>query len=683
MALTIQTSPNVGAVGARVEITIGGTPTAVQTHTITPELRFYIRTGPANSKLPTLDQYDELEQYRDGTLSAYGGPLDTNTTRESLRLKATDRGAEFEPDVPGLYTLEVYDVSAYRFLPTFGGNVPASGELAVTDNEEGALPGYAGGIAQAPSDTASFYVYEEKSRVFGVSPHTATLTIRTYGDTIHLLDPDRVKLVPANTALAKMAASSRDVARVLADWKKTSANLYEATVARLDATTTYTDGNALSIVASAWTNHIQTDAGYDLHGAADNTNTVAGSAVSLATAITRLNNLRTAFNAHVILTAGSVHAVADGGSVVATAACTDLQTALDLWRDIRLALSNHGDSSTSHVPGIGVAAIDGDLMPWTEPPQNLAELLTQTEDLVTLYNAHRIKTAFSAPHASADSDNAIDTVGTDWANISKEAAYAIINNLADALERHSKNLDATSQPTTTYHTTPDTSVKVSARASDDASAANTLELLIVQMERHFASTTAHGAQTFGRYSHMRTTNGITLSLAPRLSRAWYYATAAAAPLVPANVNPDATYLGGYGWTLRLAARRAVAVERLPANAGVVGERDHVHVRGDVDAHEERVDTWVDLASAAGRAGVSVGRPVPPLVPPAAVDAVRAGAALPRSARARHASRPRAARPCARLAASRRARRPTSRPGATKPALPRWRACRARLTRAAD
>lgn len=548
MALTIQTSPNVGAFGAKVEITIGGTPTAVQTHTITPELRFYIRTGPATSKLPTLDQYDELEQYRDGTLSAYGGPLDINTTRESLRLKATDRGASFEPDAPGLYTLEVYDVSAYAFLPRFGGDVPASGELATTDNEEAALPGYAGGIAQAPSDTASFYVYEEKSRVFGVSPHTATLTIRTYGDTMHLLDPDRVKLVPANTPLAKMAASSRDVARVLADWKKTSANLYESTVARLDVSSTYQDGNALSHLTAAWANHIQTTAGYALHGAADNTNTVAGSAVDLATAIVRLNNLRTAYNAHVILTAGSVHAAADGGNVVATAACTNLQTALDLWRDIRQALSKHAASVTPHTSA-GVTAIDGDTFEWAEPPQNLAELVTQTEDLVALYNAHRVKTAFSAPHAAADASNTVLTTGVNWATISKTAAYKIINQLADAIERHAANLDADSQPTTTYHTNVDSGIKVDARASDDASAANAVELLIVQMERHFANSTAHGAKVLGRYAPTRTLAGLTLSLAPRLSRAWYYATAGAAASTPTNANPDASSLASTGgWT---------------------------------------------------------------------------------------------------------------------------------------
>jgi hypothetical protein len=652
MALTINTSPNVGAVATKVEITITGTPTAVQTATITPALRFYIRTGPATSKLPTLDQYDELQQYRAGTLSAYGGTLDTNTTRESLRLDATARGASFEPDVPGLYTLEVYDVSDYKFLPRFGGNIPAAGELAETDNEEAALPAYAGGIGQAPTDTATFYVYEEKSRVFGVAPHTATLTIRTYGDTMHLLDPERIKLVPAGTPLAKMAASSRDVARVLADWKKTSANLYEATVARLDATTTYADGNALSIVSAAWHNHVQTSAGYALHGAADGVNTVAGSAVDLASAIIRLNNLRTAFNAHVILTAGAVHGAADGGSVVATAACSTLQTALDLWRDIRLALSGHGDNPTAHVPGIGVAAIDGDLMPWTEPPQNLAELLTQTEDLVTLYNTHRIKTAFAAPHAAADASNDVVSSGIDWTNISKEAAYAIINQIADALERHSKNLDVNSVATTVYHTTPDKSVKVATRASDDASAANTLELLIVQMERHFASTTAHGAKTFGLYSPMRTTNGIALSLAPRLSRAWYYATAAAAPLVPANVNSDATYLGGYGWTLRLAARGAVAVERLAARAAVVGVRQHRRFASDVDADEERIAARVQLAPAAADVGVTVRRPVPPLMPPTAVDPVdaRNGATLARSRSpgARHPSRPRATLPRARL-----------------------------------
>ena len=62
--------------------------------------------------------------------------------------------------------------------------------------------------------------------------------------------------------------------------------------------------------------------------------------------------------------------------------------------------------------------------------------------------------------------------------------------------------------------------------------------------------------------------------------------------------------------------------------------------------------------------------VAPLVPPAAVDAVDAGATSPAASRGRHPTRPRASLPSARLAASRRARRPTGRPGATKPALAR-------------
>lgn len=548
MALTIQTSPNVGAVGATVEITTTGTPTAVQTHTVTPELRFYIRSGPATSKLPTLDQYDELELYRAGTITSYGGPLDINTTRESLRLKATPGGASFEPDAPGVYTLEVFDVSAYSFLPTFGGNVPATGELAEVDNEEAALPAYAGGTAQAPSDTGTLYVFEEKSRVFGVAPHTATLTVRTYGDTIHLLDPDRVRLVPANTPLAKMAASSRDVARVLADWKKTSANLYEATVARLDVGSTYQDGNALSHLVSAWGNHIQTTAGYALHGAGTDPNTVAGSAVDLASAIARLNNLRTAYNAHVVYTTGSVHAATDGSNAVATAACTNLQTALDLWRDIRQAFSKHAANVTPHTSA-GVTAVDGDTFEWSEPPMNLAELCTQTEALVALYNTHRVKTAFSAPHAAADTSNTVLATGVDWTTISKEAAYKIINQLADAIERHAANLDADSQPTTSYHSSVDSGIKIASRAGDDASAANTIELLIVQMERHFANGTAHGGKTLGRYAPTRTLAGLTLSLAPRLSRAWYYATAGAAASVPTNANPDASSLAATGgWT---------------------------------------------------------------------------------------------------------------------------------------
>lgn len=550
MALTIQTSPNVGAVGATVEITTTGTPTAVQTHTVTPELRFYIRSGPATSKLPTLDQYDELELYRAGTITSYGGPLDINTTRDSLRLRATPGGATFTPDAPGVYTLEVFDVSAYSFLPTFGGNVPATGELAEVDNEEAALPAYAGGTAQAPSDTGTLYVFEEKSRVFGVAPHTATLTVRTYGDTIHLLDPDRVKLTPASTAIAKAAASDRDVARVLADIRNTTSNLFENLVVRLDIGSSYSDGNALSQIVSAWGNHVQTTVGYALHGIPDATNTVAGStATDLASAIVRLNNLRTAYNAHVVYTTGTVHAFASPGDVTAHAACTNLATALTLWADLRLKLSNHGENVTAHPPGVGgVTAVDGAMTLWTEPPQNEDELVTQVEDLITVYNGHRSRDAFSAPHAAQDSDNVLSTSGIDWTTISKDAAYQVINKLCDALERHAANLDENSAPAgSAYHNNGST-IRIAARASDDVSAANAVELLMVHLERHFNSDTEHGDKVLGRYAPARTTSGVRWCLAPRLSRAWYYATSAAAAAVPSNANESAASLTGYGWT---------------------------------------------------------------------------------------------------------------------------------------
>lgn len=89
-----------------------------------------------------------------------------------------------------------------------------------------------------------------------------------------------------------------------------------------------------------------------VHGAADNTNAVAASAASdLPTAITLLNEIKADYNAHRILTAGSVHGAADSTNVVATADATDAQTAITLAIALKTAYNAHRALTAGSVHG--------------------------------------------------------------------------------------------------------------------------------------------------------------------------------------------------------------------------------------------------------------------------------------------------------------------------------------------
>ncbi len=89
-----------------------------------------------------------------------------------------------------------------------------------------------------------------------------------------------------------------------------------------------------------------------VHGAADATNAVsAANATDLATAITLLNDLRTQYEAHRVLTAGSVHGAADATNAVSAPAATDLATAITLANELKVDYEAHRVLTAGSVHG--------------------------------------------------------------------------------------------------------------------------------------------------------------------------------------------------------------------------------------------------------------------------------------------------------------------------------------------
>lgn len=79
-----------------------------------------------------------------------------------------------------------------------------------------------------------------------------------------------------------------------------------------------------------------------VHGAADSTNvTSAPNATNLATAITLLNELRTDYEAHRVLTSGSVHGAADSTNTISAPVASNLATAVTLANDLRTKYEAH------------------------------------------------------------------------------------------------------------------------------------------------------------------------------------------------------------------------------------------------------------------------------------------------------------------------------------------------------
>jgi hypothetical protein len=538
----------VSEVGETVKLIARGA-TAVATDTHHPAVYYYVYSKPPGSALKTLTELTELTNYTSGLTTFYSGPLDLTTAREDIRLPvASDHTASFVPDAPGKYVLRAYDVTQYRFLPHYGGHIPATGEVAELDNEEAALPAYAGGTAQAASADLTVWVAEDVVFTIGVEPDTAVLTVRTFSDTIDQSDPKLVKLVAADTKLAKIAATSRDVILSVDAIRQLSAPYTTTTFAK-DALIGWgtIDGASPSPrlwdMITAFTTHKTQTFSYTTHSGADATNTIAAaSATDLATSITLLNDLRAKYELHRVKTSGSTHIGADAVNTISAPVCTDFTTALALWMDIYSKLTQHATRGAVHNATVGIP-VDGDAREWIEPPLYVADLHGKANTLATLYSTHIAKVNNSAPHANADADNVVSAQSFD--TDSKQGVYDAINAFASALERHAANLDENGSPAASAYHTNATTIKVPTRASDPASAHRTLVWILVRMEDHFLNDTAHGSTALGKEGPNQP-NEPRWPYVARVQRAWERAINVVTQTVTDGLNNSAALIHGYG-----------------------------------------------------------------------------------------------------------------------------------------
>jgi hypothetical protein len=535
---SLQASPAVSLPGQAVQVCPVGTwETAL-------ELRWYLSAAPASSALPTLETYEDLGK-----------------ERASIRLESNASGATFTPDVPGQYTVALYPTTIYRFHKGYSDALPATGELAQADNEEDALPAYAGGTAAVTPITLDVWVADSISMTIGQGADTATLRILTAdnevvtAESIASLLTKPVTLTPGTSAAAKVGVYDADVLTVLDAIAEETADNTPRLIQNLSIGWGQffldPDGSSdaplytLFLLVTIWNRHLLLDAGatIDTHGGADATNPIAlSNPTDLATSIAVLNQAKTKYAAHRIKTSGSTHGAADSTNVVTAPDATTFATACDLWEDLWLMVNRHAVMPNSVHTQVGVTKpVDGAAGQHLERPRTTLQLIQRTTALRTLYNGHLGKTTTAAGHANPDTDN---TVTAATFALTLDGIASLANALADSIEHHGANLktDGTAAASA-YHESGgnaivDTGAKVQGRASaqNPESIVKTLSGILIAMQAHALNDDVHGSEVWGKL-------GPDLEQWPyhaRLTKAWLASVGAVTPAVPAQFNSAAS-----------------------------------------------------------------------------------------------------------------------------------------------
>ena len=551
----LQFAPDLAAVGQTVTVISVGTVPA------NTDLRYYLLSAPPSSALDTLATYEE-----DGKALA------------DIRLKVKANGhATFTPDVPGAYTLVVRPVTTYSFIPSYGGEVPATGDPAQADNEEGP---FTVGVTVTPqvSDVPAFgallWVYETLTRTVGFSQDTATLSVKVYNNRVvdHVTVTDPVTLTVGPTPPSKAAVYAPDVEAVLGHIRAITSSgnrelAYHATV--------------LSGLVTSWNKHIGLDT-YKVHTSAadattDQLTSTANVSASLSSVGTRLDDIVAKFNAHRVrltdpTTLSTLHAAADNINVMTAGSVATLADAIAYYEHVLTKLQAHATRSSFHdTPSTGYTA-DGYFGWLAESPRSLSELaaaINGTADtrwdrygLTALYENHRVRSTVDVHPTSAglaqDSTNTVYYLASTPAEL-----YATANALADAITRHTKNLDSDGTAAGTPFHFPEASLSrmPTRRASDARSFALTVEELWLCLESHLWSAgpisgyvTDSSAGTRGMHSDrvfgVAAINGAP-SGSPRPMAVIRLSKAFDAALSDAEVTSEATALGYLATQMRL------------------------------------------------------------------------------------------------------------------------------------
>jgi len=147
------------------------------------------------------------------------------------------------------------------------------------------------------------------------------------------------------------------------------------------------------------------------HAAADSTNTMA-SPPTAKSVYDLLNNLKTKYNAHRVLTGSSVHGAADSTNVVSAADADTKAKAVTLANAIRTEYEAHRILTTSSVHG-AADATNAVTVAAVTSASTWVEIAALADNIRTKYEAHRILTAGSV-HGAADNTNSatVAAVGT-------------------------------------------------------------------------------------------------------------------------------------------------------------------------------------------------------------------------------------------------------------------------------
>jgi hypothetical protein len=524
----INPSPPIALVGQKVQLApVGSYSSAL-------ELRWYLTSAPADSKLLTLATYADLGK-----------------KREDARITPNAGGASFTPDVPGLYEVLVYPTTLYRFRRGYAGAVPAAGQSAELDNEIDALPAYAGGTAAAIPVGASagvalsVWVAQARSRNVGFGADRARLVVNTYSDTILPLIwagslDGQATITGTTSSRAKLAVQEHDVRAVLQAIRETASTDSLLIV-----------GSIIDGAIDKWNRHVSgLSFSWDTHTAADATNTLSvSSATDLATSIALLNDIRTKFSAHRALV-GSVHDNADPDHAVSAPACTDLTTALALWIDLWEVINGHAADEYPHAAS-GSTPVDGGANEHVEAPTTEAALPDKANKLRSLYVGHISKTTSAKPHEVSDSTENVIISTADG----QDGLIAKVNAWQQAIVRHGANAKADGTPAATaYHQTGGNAtphqMQFPQGASNIAGAIELAEMCMIMFERHALNDEVHnGTKAWGNGSYAGLVFSPLLSL--RLQKAWMNVTQAYQSVTISNTNPGATNLQLLsGWDLQ-------------------------------------------------------------------------------------------------------------------------------------
>jgi hypothetical protein len=480
MAVTsVTVTPEVAAIGATVTVLPVGEPN------VTADLRYYLLSAPTASALPTLATYEAL-----------------GLTLADIRLKSNgSNGATFVPDVDGLFSVVVREVIVYRFVPSYGGEVPASGDPAAIDNEEGPFTvngGVTAQVSDVPNGGAAAWVYRTLSREVGFGTDRATLAVDVYNNQAvpTKIVPFPARLTPGNTAPARVAVRDEQVAQVVAAIAAIESAghrelAYHATL--------------LTSLVLAYNEHLGMNE-YKVHATVADATTDALASTAAVTATTasigtRLNDIVAKYNAHRVrlsdpVTAGTLHSSADATNIMTAGSVATLSDTIAYYEHVYSVLQAHATRASSHDLSTTNRSVDGYFGWCAEPPTTLDEVKSAINGggtgsrwdrfgLTDLYEKHRtrslVKVHATAESLAPDTDNTVLLLNDSVPNLILTA-----NALADSFNRHVQNQDATGQTAgTPYHyASVGPTRRVRTRASDVRSLAVLVEELWICFEAH-------------------------------------------------------------------------------------------------------------------------------------------------------------------------------------------------------